>query len=366
MSITDEEITKIIQNGITIAHNSLDECYKKLNKLQFNVDKFLTDGIGYNNLEQVKNSIKLGADINCKIQGGQSPLTYALKLAKSTKNFSIIEYLINNGSNINYICDNGSVPLSIALELKNIEIIKLLINKGSNINLYYSDKSNCLHMSIIYELKNIVEFTLKKYPTLIDSKNINGETPLFYAVERGNLEIIKILLNNGADIDIKRNDGLNVLTFGIKYEIINKVNIIKLFIQHYQKKFKFEYYSKIFDEALEYAEKLRLTSIISLFKDYKYEKTKREPKKDEKTIKIEEYEKLLSNHNIKDGETMATWLKNNKSNPIKSSVIEAYNHIYNKVIIKDGKFKSNRKKSNRKRSNRKKSNRKRSNKKNKL
>ena len=53
---------------------------------------------------------------------------------------------------------------------------------------------------------------------------------------------IKILLNNGADIDIKRNDGLNVLTFGIKYEIINKVNIIKLFIQHYQKKFKFLQY----------------------------------------------------------------------------------------------------------------------------
>ena len=357
-----EELYQHIENFLNELNKRADElnnCHTKLNKMQFNVDTFLTHGIGYNRLEQVKNSIKLGANINCKIKGGKSPLIYALE--ESKKNFTIIEYLINNGSDLNYISDDGNVPLSMALDLKNIEIIKLLINNGSNINdLNYSTKENCLHISVLYGLKEIVEFVLKKYSNLIDSKNINGKTPLFYAVDVGNLEIIKILLNNGADIDIKQNDGLNVLIYAINYKNIN-VNIIKLFIQHYQKIFKFQYYSKIFDEALENAKKLRLNSIILLFKDYEYEKKKtEEPRKPEEAKIPEEkrrpgrtdeelrkdnciiYISYLKSKGIIDGRTMATWLSGKDRSSIEyKNVMIAYKYVYenNKCseFKKDGK-----------------------------
>ena len=43
----------------------------------------------------------------------------------------------------------------------------------------------------------------------INKKNKNGDTPLHLAVQRGDYDIIQLLLDNGADITIKNKKGIS-------------------------------------------------------------------------------------------------------------------------------------------------------------
>ena len=58
----------------------------------------------------------------------------------------------------------------------------------------------------------------------VNAKDNEGKTPLYWAVEMGKYEIVKLLLEHGADVDIKDNDGHTPLHFAIdnyKCEIAN-------------------------------------------------------------------------------------------------------------------------------------------------
>ena len=48
-------------------------------------------------------------------------------------------------------------------------------------------------------------------PVDINTKDNDGMTPLMYASYKSDLEIIRLLLNNGADINARRNDGKTAL-----------------------------------------------------------------------------------------------------------------------------------------------------------
>ncbi len=52
-----------------------------------------------------------------------------------------------------------------------------------------------------------VKFFAKSGPDLVNQKNIGGATPLLLACREGNLEIVKILIDNGANINVTDNEG---------------------------------------------------------------------------------------------------------------------------------------------------------------
>jgi len=49
--------------------------------------------------------------------------------------------------------------------------------------------------------------------TWINYKNNQGSTALHYASYKGNIELINILIENGADVEVVNNRGLNMLHF---------------------------------------------------------------------------------------------------------------------------------------------------------
>jgi ankyrin repeat protein len=49
----------------------------------------------------------------------------------------------------------------------------------------------------------------------LNTKNIDGDTPLFFAVLKGNLEVVKILVEYGACINIQNNNGDTPLMYAV-------------------------------------------------------------------------------------------------------------------------------------------------------
>ncbi len=44
----------------------------------------------------------------------------------------------------------------------------------------------------------------------VNCQNKNGETPIFLAAGRGDVEIVKLLLDNGAKLDVKTKKGKSI------------------------------------------------------------------------------------------------------------------------------------------------------------
>ena len=96
-----------------------------------------------------------------------------------------------------------------------------------------------LHQSIslnLYELsKEIIilaksNLSPKEFTSFINQGTNKGQTPLHYASFVGNIKLIKLLIENGADISSETNNGFNVLHLSI---MGNKVTPFYYFIQKY-------------------------------------------------------------------------------------------------------------------------------------
>ena len=101
------------------------------------------------------------------------------------------------------------------------------------------DGLTILHKSIslnLYELsKEIIDsakknFSKKEFNSFINCGTNKGQTPLHYASFVGNIKLIKLLIENGADISVQTNNGFDVLHLSI---MGNKVTPFFYFIQKY-------------------------------------------------------------------------------------------------------------------------------------
>ena len=81
-------------------------------------------------------------------------------------------------------------------EKGNIETVKLLVENGANVKIKNKDLSVPM-VKAVRTTPEIVKCLIDKGAD-IKSKNTFGETPLSYAIEAGNAEIIKILKEAGA------------------------------------------------------------------------------------------------------------------------------------------------------------------------
>ncbi|MCX7758309.1 MAG: ankyrin repeat domain-containing protein [bacterium] len=77
------------------------------------------------------------------------------------------------------------------------ELIKFKDNNGRNI-LHYCSLNNSVNT-----LENLLKH--KEFKNIIDQKDKYGNSPLKLAIQKGNKDIVELLLNNGSDINLRDN-----------------------------------------------------------------------------------------------------------------------------------------------------------------
>ncbi|MEI0699913.1 ankyrin repeat domain-containing protein [Brachyspira intermedia] len=113
------EKAKIIKKDKEV-HNSLDRVLAK--------DRFFK-AAEKGNIERIKDLMDY-IDINTKDTYGINALMHALIF----NNLESVEFLLENGADLNSIDYEYQTPLMYAIQKNNAEIVKLLISKGANIN----------------------------------------------------------------------------------------------------------------------------------------------------------------------------------------------------------------------------------------
>lgn len=185
-------------------------------------------------LWELKKALEEGQDPNSLTGKGETPLLLSLRQG----NLEEARYLIENGANPNLEDDKGETPLLVALKKGNFALVDLLLNKGANPNLgvfdageEFSDHGNRpLHYAVHSRRSDIVKLLLEN-GAVVDIGNHQGDTPLHKAssILGGTKGVIKTLLKNGANPNAKNNEGRTPFH---KVTSSNRPNMIKFFFRY--------------------------------------------------------------------------------------------------------------------------------------
>jgi serine/threonine-protein phosphatase 6 regulatory ankyrin repeat subunit B len=170
-----------------------------------------------NDLNEVRNSLSNGVDIEVKSNDGITALIFA-----SIKgNKEIVEFLLDKGANVEAKDDNGVTALRIVSMNGNKEIVELLLDRGADIEAKYDDGLTTLMVaSMLEENKEIVELLLDRGAD-IEVKNNEGCSALKIASIQGNKDIVKLLLDSvGNKTTSMINDALRVASNNGHIEIV--------------------------------------------------------------------------------------------------------------------------------------------------
>uniref|UniRef100_UPI003F4BB1B6 ankyrin repeat domain-containing protein n=1 Tax=Brachyspira catarrhinii TaxID=2528966 RepID=UPI003F4BB1B6 len=146
---------------------------------------------------------------------------------------SVKEY-IEMGINVNLQDERKRTPLMIATYKNDVKMVKLLVDNDANVNIQDAKLNSPFLYAGANGMLDIVKLTYKKADTK-NVLNIFGGNALIPACEKGHLGTVKFLLEN-TDIDVNH---INHLSFTALLEVtilgndnLNYVEIVKLLLEH--------------------------------------------------------------------------------------------------------------------------------------
>ena len=173
-----------------------------------------------NDLEGVKTLLASGAKIDEKdATYGSTPLLMACNYGY----VEMAELLVNRGADINIKAKNGATPLILAAASSE-KLAKLLLSKKADIHAKMSDGTGGFTWCITGILSERVSLDFAKF-LLEKGANVNeavtggfapGYTPLMMAARNNRVDLVRFLIDNGADLGARAKDGMTALQLARK------------------------------------------------------------------------------------------------------------------------------------------------------
>ncbi|MHB1949057.1 MAG: ankyrin repeat domain-containing protein [Gammaproteobacteria bacterium] len=162
-----------------------------------------------------------------KDKAGNTPLH---TLAKSS-NVKLIDRLATEAKGLDFNIPNraGERPVHIAAQFGNNEMIKTLIKHGA-INIPDEEGNSLLHLAARHGKVNTMKMLIDDFKADLESKNSQGQTPLFLAVLKGKDQAAKDLIASKAATNLTDNAGNSPLHLLSK----NSPEFIKKMVTEYK------------------------------------------------------------------------------------------------------------------------------------
>ncbi|WP_264683262.1 ankyrin repeat domain-containing protein [Wolbachia endosymbiont (group B) of Euphydryas aurinia] len=201
-------------------------------------------GAEQGDLDMVKYFVEKGAEVNAKANDYLAPL----QVAAIKGYLDIAKYLIDNGADVNIktkIKNNKIVmPLHLALDYSNTpfgygrenhaKIAKYLINNGADINVKGTiTDTTPLHLATDAGKLDVVKLLVDKGAD-IRAKDRDGHMPIHIAVKNAHrigLDMVKFFLNKGIDVNTKDGDNYTLLRLASIVEGVKHENLVKFLIE---------------------------------------------------------------------------------------------------------------------------------------
>ncbi|MBT5953166.1 hypothetical protein HOG98_00435 [bacterium] len=232
-----ESITDKLCWAVEKGHEKLVQYYVENEKADVNIqnkngDYILQVAIAKKYQLIFKVLLESGASVTNKSKKGWAAIHYAVK----SQVLSIFDKVIEEGGDPKILDSEKNSTLHIAAFLGNLEISKKLISLGVNINSKNNGNITALHLainhggymlasyllengasvvdkdkfdqtiihwSVVSNSRTILKQVLEKTNEGINQIDVFGRSPLHWAAQKGDLDVVSLLVERGAKINIK-------------------------------------------------------------------------------------------------------------------------------------------------------------------
>ncbi|CAB0038883.1 unnamed protein product [Trichogramma brassicae] len=176
--------------------------------------------LNYDNTELARFLLEMGADPNLADgNDGNNGLHHVCRMGEG--NNGLADMIFGNDDYkplpINAQNDKGNTPLHLAVKSGASNMVEVLLRHGADSNATNKKGMTPLHLICKkYSDPTMLNLFLRVNeelgrPVLIDALDNNGETPLIWAVDRGNIHSAEVLLRRGADSNATNKKGMSPL-----------------------------------------------------------------------------------------------------------------------------------------------------------
>ncbi|XP_071105461.1 uncharacterized protein [Haliotis cracherodii] len=131
-----------------------------------------------------------------------------LHLACHSGNKAIVQHLVSP-SNINTRGQNGRAPVMMAAAQGHQSVFDLLVSRQADLTLVDKHGNSVLHLACLGGNKAIVQHLVS--PSNINTRGLNGGTPVMIAAFQGHQSVFDLLVSKEADLTLVDKDGNSVL-----------------------------------------------------------------------------------------------------------------------------------------------------------
>lgn len=165
-----------------------------------------------NDVPKLEQLHAMGFDLNTINEKGQ----HALHLALREPSLKVAEYLARHPAvKVEVRNPQDESSLMLAVLKGHLEVARLLIERDADVN-----KTGWapLHYAATYAGPNAVEQVtlLLEHHAYIDAESPNGTTPLMMAAQYGSVDVVKLLLQEGADSRLTNEQKLSAMDFALR------------------------------------------------------------------------------------------------------------------------------------------------------
>ncbi|KAH8021483.1 hypothetical protein HPB51_015879 [Rhipicephalus microplus] len=184
-----------------------------------------------NHVEIARFLLEKGVDPNCSSSTGLT----ALHLAAMRGGVPMCQLLMDHGAATDVLADGNKTPLFLAATNDRPRIVAFLLDKcvtGQTAAIKFQRTPEAFFSLASFSrfLKFVITELIDKRNTPagtatpsflnprgagIEDRDVEGNSPLLGAVDSGSVEVVKLLLGRGADIESRNNDDRNVLHMAV-------------------------------------------------------------------------------------------------------------------------------------------------------
>lgn len=146
-------------------------------------------------------------ELNAVNSLGKTPLHLA---AEENHNHMIL-YLVKAGAQVNQKTSDGFSPIHYAAKSDAMEALIVLLESDGDIRASDDNGWTALHHAVYHGKKRAMMELLSRDSHLAVINDKWSNSPLHYAVHTSDIEIVRLLLQHGAQINYKNKDGLTAL-----------------------------------------------------------------------------------------------------------------------------------------------------------
>ena len=178
--------------------------------------------------------IEYPQDVNAIAGSFEFPLVAAL----CKKHFQVAELLLEHGGSVHVRNKRQQTVLHVALDQHDevsLDAVLFILRHGADVNAQSDDLWTPLHLAVITEKLSFTR-ALLDHQADVNSRNDQGQSPLHLLARLGTSQgeddgsdIVKLLLERGANVDEKDNNNATPLHFACYKK---KLNIVRVLLDH--------------------------------------------------------------------------------------------------------------------------------------